>query len=349
MTSQRKNSTSPLRSQSSKKESLIEQDSKDTAPTPLETNYSSMGKNDVELATEENAKLTNSDSSTAIASAKSYLGSAQFVELALCFIFYIGSTIYISSGPFPQYERPIPYQYLENEGEYILDQAYNLVKTGSMISPTVIVIVTLVVQQVLSFVRKFVLGKSYYDMHATICSYMIALALNRIMCEFIKNHVGYFRPIFYETCQPDENYAECAYDGARGSFPSGHASISFTGLTLLTLYIHSRFGVGQHKGKLERRRLYALAVAAQENNKLDGSSSYPSAMNNMEDLCEDSSSSYSEMSRARLISLVAMLPMAIATYVSADRVRTNHHFPADIIGGALLGSSIAAFIHSLWF
>lgn len=41
--------------------------------------------------------------------------------------------------------------------------------------------------------------------------------------------------------------------------------------------------------------------------------------------------------------------MALALFIAVSRVRDNKHFPADVVGGSLLGGSIAIFANSLWF
>mmetsp|Transcript_23224 Transcript_23224/g.64589 ORF Transcript_23224/g.64589 Transcript_23224/m.64589 type:complete len:96 (-) Transcript_23224:181-468(-) len=95
--------------------------------------------------------------------------------------------------------------------------------------------------------------------------------------------------------------------------------MSFCGLTLLTLYIHTRLGMGNEKRlQQEQRQQRGLP-------------------------------SYWTLFRARMISLAGLLPLALAVYIAADRVRTNHHFPADVVGGALLGGSVSVFVHGLWF
>lgn len=185
-------------------------------------------------------------------------------------------------------------------------------------------------------------GKSYeavlfYDVFCMVNS-------NSLLCHYL---ISLTRPIFYEKCVPDDNFANCTdnNDGGRKSFPSGHASISFTGCMLLTLYIHTRFGMGQHRARMERRRVFAMAAATHKLD-LNMDSDYESAMAQLN--LNDFEDSWGSM-RAKFVSIMALIPMAVATYISADRVRTNHHFPADVIGGALLGSSISAFIHGLWF
>jgi membrane-associated phospholipid phosphatase len=51
----------------------------------------------------------------------------------------------------------------------------------------------------------------------------------------------------------------------------------------------------------------------------------------------------------KLYSVLALAPMAVAGFVAASRVVDNKHFPVDVVGGAVLGSSIAWFVHGLWY
>jgi len=40
--------------------------------------------------------------------------------------------------------------------------------------------------------------------------------------------------------------------------------------------------------------------------------------------------------------------MAVAVFIAASRVVDNKHWPADVVAGALLGSSVANFVHGLF-
>jgi hypothetical protein len=51
----------------------------------------------------------------------------------------------------------------------------------------------------------------------------------------------------------------------------------------------------------------------------------------------------------RFLSIASLLPLALATFIATSRVVDNKHFPADIVGGALVGSGMAWFAHNLWF
>jgi len=53
--------------------------------------------------------------------------------------------------------------------------------------------------------------------------------------------------------------------------------------------------------------------------------------------------------KARVYSILSLAPMALATFIAASRVYDNKHFPADVVGGAVLGTALSFFSHSLWF
>ena len=85
------------------------------------------------------------------------------------------------------------------------------------------------------------------DLNRTICTYCVALTLTSIATEFTKNYVGYLRPIFFDQCNPDDQFEACqgmeankdyvAVKELHKSFVSGHASFSFVGGMLLTLFL----------------------------------------------------------------------------------------------------------------
>ena len=51
----------------------------------------------------------------------------------------------------------------------------------------------------------------------------------------------------------------------------------------------------------------------------------------------------------RLASLLSYIPMLFAIFVAASRIVDNKHFPADVIGGAILGGSVASLVFGIWF
>ena len=109
----------------------------------------------------------------------------------------------------------------------------------------------------------------------------------------------------------------------RKSFPSGHASTSFCGFTLLTLFLHTNFGLPNY---------YWQQQQLNSNN----SSSSPTRF-------------LPRVTWHRVISIGSLAPMALATFIAASRVVDNKHWPADVVAGALLGASVSYFVHGLWF
>jgi diacylglycerol diphosphate phosphatase/phosphatidate phosphatase len=138
----------------------------------------------------------------------------------------------------------------------------------------------------------------------------------------VKLYVGYLRPVFFDVCEPDGDYEECTSGEDREgrlSFPSGHASYSFCGLLLLSLYLERRFGVS-------RLRLW-----------MHDPSSGQIVMGHK-----------GPLRLARVVSILCYSPMVLAGFIAASRVVDNKHFPADVVGGAVLGGSIASLVHSIW-
>jgi membrane-associated phospholipid phosphatase len=51
----------------------------------------------------------------------------------------------------------------------------------------------------------------------------------------------------------------------------------------------------------------------------------------------------------RIKSVISYAPLILAGFIAASRVVDNKHFPADVIGGAILGASIAKLVHGVWY
>jgi len=295
--------------------------------------------------THENSRETPPETEDGSVTTTPCWKSAQFLELAMCFGFWVGTYTVFQYGPFSPHERPIPFQLLEKSGDYVRNLTVDESREGDSVSASVLVCLAHLIQQIFCLTQKL-RGKqtTFLDAHATLCAFLLATTLNRISTESVKNYAGYLRPVFYEECGPSGDYSECigddASDSMRKSFPSGHASMSFCGFTLLTLYIHARFGMG-HQKRMEERQRFASFIAESDESNPDESTQVSSRPS----VSPINMSSF----RARVISTLGLLPMACALYISAQRVRYNMHFPADVVGGAVLGGSIAVFVHGLWF
>jgi diacylglycerol diphosphate phosphatase/phosphatidate phosphatase len=164
-----------------------------------------------------------------------------------------------------------------------------------------------------------------FNPHRTFCVYLAGVGLTLLLTDAIKVYVGYLRPIFYDVCVPDEEYQTCTSgddDDARQSFPSGHSSLSFCGLGLFSFYLEERFGVS----KLRESRHHSIVP--------------PSEI--------DHQSYQTTIGLARIFSILSKSPLLLAGYIATSRIVDNHHFPADVVGGSVLGFSIALWIHNIW-
>ena len=198
-------------------------------------------------ANSSNSSSSNTDptSTTTMATRmKKYLVAADGgKELLACLIvggIFFGCGYLVSE---PQ-ERPIPYQYLNETGTYILDLSLTNAYDGDTI-PDWAVILMVVLVPIVQMVLSGLVG-SRGDMHRTACVYILSLTINDFCTWMLKAYAGYFRPSFYQLCEPDENYEYCTNSEAgyaRDSFPSGHASFSFLSMTVLALYLERCFGI----------------------------------------------------------------------------------------------------------
>lgn len=237
-------------------------------------------------------------------STHSVVESPELRELAACVAFFLACTLPFALLKSPR-QRPMPIQRL-NDGEIVLSLVHNEIFEGDTISDSMLIFLAAIFPLGLQLLLgRLVLGNPR-DMIATGCVYAVAFGLTNGLTGTLKLYCGYLRPVFFQLCKPDNNMDACTTTNvdARKSFPSGHASLSFCGLMLLSRFVHARFGVASSKTTNSHRRC---------------------------------------------MSIVSLLPLGLATFIAASRVVDNRHFPADIVAGAVLGGSLARFVHDIWF
>jgi len=257
------------------------------------------------------------------------------------------------------HKRPIPYQLLDSSGEYIVNQSYDNREMGETVSPLVMFVCALVVPfcfqlLVIFFTRNRNRNRNednyrnnnntnsnYYgdEIHKTICVYLLAIGLTQSFTNVAKLYVGYLRPIFFSKCQPNEDYETCQGSHerqARVSFPSGHASLSVCGLLLISFYLERSYGVSSYSNKNNdnnnRTRIATVSTSTTNSSsaRIRRTSGLPIQL-------------------VRLVSIICYAPMSLAFFIVISRVHDNFHHPADVVGGALLGGSIAAIVFGIWF
>jgi diacylglycerol diphosphate phosphatase/phosphatidate phosphatase len=266
----------------------------------------------------------------------SYFSSRDFPELLGCLGFLLVISL-LSLIDRELNERPIPVQILKASGDYVRNLTNNEPFDGETIPDIWLVILSIVAPVMIRFALSKFWGRPG-DGHATWCVYIVAFAIVLVTTDAIKRYVGYLRPIFFELCEPDDTYQECTAEDAGGSsirmsFPSGHASTSFCGLMLLSLYLHSRFGVPSV------RVMYTPA----ETTTTTTTQLEPHHRGTTQTAYTKEPALY------RAISVLSLLPLALALFIATSRIVDNKHFPADVVAGSLLGASTAIFAFSLWF
>ena len=234
-------------------------------------------------------------------------------------------------------ERPIPYQYIEQIDTYVLNLSHNHDSNGDTIPDWVIAVLATVVCPCLQMLLSYFVSSSGQDLHRTVCVYLLTLSLNDAATWALKSYMGILRPDYYHLCQPNETYEYCtgeSDDGQfeiGGAFPSGHASFTFCGLTLLYLYLERTFGISSVQ----------QAVVLLEDPSTVTTTKRRSV--GLEYTCTRSPTMY------RMISILCGLPLALGSFLVATRIADNRHHPSDIVAGSLLGAFIAYFFHVIWY
>lgn len=245
-----------------------------------------------------------------------YLTSSKerIAELFLSFAFFVlGRQIPVWFDALYGDDVSAPYQVTAN-GDVLIDLGLNF----PLVSQTVPVSMLTLVGMVLPIVILLVVGICNGppgDAHASLCAYFLSVGMNSFVTDTMKNYCAKLRPNFYNMCEFDAGTKTCTNDvsNAHKSFPSGHSSLAFCAMSILSLYFLGK--VGLHRIPL----------------KNDPTKNYPSLA-------------------TKLMAWVSFaIPMSIALFVACSRVHDYFHHPADIVTGALIGIVCALFATSLWY
>ncbi|KAJ2656653.1 hypothetical protein IWW48_004903 [Coemansia sp. RSA 1200] len=156
---------------------------------------------------------------------------------------------------------------------------------------------------------------NWHDFHCTFLGIFMAMGLNNVATNVVKNVVGRPRPDFIARCQPNVaknpdlrlvDYRVCTQpdlsilrDGMR-SFPSGHASLAFCGLTFTALYLASHFRYNDMRGHAYK-------------------------------------------------TMVLYVPLFCAALIAVSRTADYHHHWQDVLAGSVLGAFIGWFGYRTYF
>ncbi|OWY95563.1 Phosphatidic acid phosphatase [Phytophthora megakarya] len=156
-----------------------------------------------------------------------------------------------------------------------------------------------------------------HDTRDFLLSLFQSMALATFLTQFTKNMTGRFRPSFYDMCKWNH---DIIWDGVtnlctstsgekegRKSFPSGHASFSWSTMLILTLYL------------LGRSRLN----------------------------CENRCNSMLRSSKKSAMMFLCCVPLLIlAAWICVTRSIDNWHHYSDILAGSVVGAASAIFAFS---
>lgn len=94
-----------------------------------------------------------------------------------------------------------------------------------------------------------------HDIHAGLCALMMAIGMSEGLTQILKFVVLRRRPNFYSLCQFSKETKTCTTDfhhvlEAQLSFPSGHTSLSFCGMTILVWFLLGRLQYPKSRHKV---------------------------------------------------------------------------------------------------
>jgi membrane-associated phospholipid phosphatase len=286
-------------------------------------------------------------------SLSSYWHSRDGTELLVCLGFFVvcaGIPLLFRNSV---RQRPIPYQQIST-GDFVKNLSFNERFQGDTVSDAWLLVwgiaLPLVVQYTVGNMLPALRNEGVA--HSTICTYLVAFGINIVCTDLVKAYCGYLRPVFYDLCNPEAGSASCTSSsrtevGARRSFPSGHASMSFCGLTLLTLFLHTRLGMPSQRHR-QHRTVHQNRGEAPEDDYNDVALRQGNGTDEAMTAATSIGITAKNPIHCRCISILSLIPMGLALFIAASRVADNRHFPADVVGGSLLGASIASFVHGLW-
>lgn len=221
--------------------------------------------------------------------------------------------------------------------------------------------------------KALVWRRKLWELNTGLLGLILSCAAAFIITNGMKNLFGKPRPDLISRCEPDiDNIASYVVGGfgnriiegiqlvsanicknADGSlvndgfrsFPSGHSSLSFAGLTYLTLFLCSKFAIAipflatnnatanaslhsTQRGSIELPPPLNENGTSQPSGPLNPSLPLPSptpALRNQ------------AAAPPTYLLIIALVPMAVATYVSSTRYSDFRHHGFDILFGVLMG------------
>jgi len=171
--------------------------------------------------------------------------------------------------------------------------------------------------------RRFMGRKQMHELRASLCALFVSVGLSETVTCTLKLYVSRHRPNFYALCGFDPAQLKCMAPSlsrvheATLSFPSGHSSLSFCGMSFLMYFF---------LGRVSRITPSTTAVSLPYGRTI-------------------SLRSY----KSFLMFLSCIVPWSYATFVATSRIVDKWHHPSDVIAGSLLGIACATIGYHSFF
>ncbi|KAI9849500.1 MAG: hypothetical protein M1837_004120 [Sclerophora amabilis] len=233
--------------------------------------------------------------------------------------------------------------------------------------------------------RSLIWRHKVWELNTAWSGLALSLAWTFLITNAFKNLFGRPRPDLLSRCNPDVENAEqyaigvknaegsivlVTWEICRGtaadlsdgfrSFPSGHCSFSFAGLTYLTLFLCSKFAIAVPFPTLRPRGIHPGSDDVRKANSPANLNVASSSGPNYEEDCfsPKSDGTFSSAPPGNEVSvffrlrnhaaappiyllIIAFVPIGVAAYISSTRYSDFRHHPFDIIFGSSLGAVIA--------
>jgi membrane-associated phospholipid phosphatase len=154
----------------------------------------------------------------------------------------------------------------------------------------------------------------FHELRAGVCALLVSVGLSESVTCTLKLYVSRHRPNFYHLCGFNPQTLQCEAElskvhEASLSFPSGHSSLSFCGMTFLVYFALGRL---------------ALLTASNSSWTILGGRTillYPY--------------------KSLLGVLCVLVPWSYCFFVAASRIVDYWHHPSDVVAGSLIGIAAA--------
>lgn len=293
-------------------------------------------------STAQNAPLFPSETHGSSNSISLYLSTSLPRELFFCIIcYFFGLNVppKVIKPIFGIHMRPIPYQVLPSTNEVILDMSLNqpliddvtinssFLIQSSIYYPLILlfVITTIIAPRLSSSSSNYDRRLLIHDAHSSICALLTTIGMSEFITCLIKYYVGRLRPNFYQLCGFDTATLTCTKSmefitEARQSFPSGHSSLSTSGMGILAYFLLGRVGIASATA--------AFSGAGGIHNKKTTSNN---------------------LLMRKVYVFLALSPLAYSTFCASSRLVDNWHHPSDVVAGICIGLFCSTVNYHLWY